>query len=106
MGGERISQFSYTQPRLFGQNIDFNLEEVCFYTLNEGSGSAYAAEMFGDKKKLKVNNLPSNCRLIIQVIMIPKPKYMYFIQRKLPNREGYIYGSIAMPIYDIYRRLK
>jgi len=65
LGCERISQFSYTQPRLFGQNIDFNLEEICFYTLNEGSGGAYAAEMFGDKKKLKVNNLPSNCRLII-----------------------------------------
>ena len=31
---------------------------------------------------------------------------MRLTQRSLPKREGYIYGSVAMPLYDIHRRLK
>ena len=59
-----------------------------------------------DRPRLKLSDLPSNTRLVFQIILIPEPFSILIAQSKLPNREGYIYGSVSMPLYDINRRLK
>lgn len=33
LGGERISQYSYSKPQLFSQNIELNDEEIKFYEI-------------------------------------------------------------------------
>lgn len=59
-----------------------------------------------DKPKLKISNLPSNTRLVLQIILLPETLSMQLTQISLPNREGYIYGSVCMPLFDLNRRLK
>jgi hypothetical protein len=59
-----------------------------------------------DKPKLKISNLPSNTRLVLHIILLPETLAMQLTQISLPNREGYIYGSVCMPLFDLNRRLK
>ena len=35
LGCERISQFSYSRPHIFGQNVQFNDDEIYFYSITE-----------------------------------------------------------------------
>lgn len=53
-----------------------------------------------------MSNLPSNTRLVLQIILLPEPFNAYLANKQLPNRSGYIYGSIAFPVYDLNRRLR
>lgn len=56
---------------------------------------------------MQILNLPSNTRLILTIIMIPQPKLSKIIlNHNLPYREGYIFGSVTMPVFDLNRRLK
>ena len=57
LGCERISHFSYSSPRPFSQNIEFEDEEMHFYQIADSSQS--------DEPRLKLSNLPSNTRLVL-----------------------------------------
>jgi hypothetical protein len=100
LGCERISHFSYSSPQPFSQNIEFEDEELFFYSITD------KAEQSLEKPKLKLSNLPSNTRLVLQLILLPEPFSALLTNGSLPNRSGYIFGSIAMPLYDLNRRLK
>ena len=53
-----------------------------------------------------MQNLPSNTRLVLTVILLPEESNSFLAQRQLPRRSGYIYGSVVMPLFDQNRRLK
>lgn len=55
---------------------------------------------------MKICNLPSNTRLVMQIILLPETISLKITQMSLPDREGYIFGSVAMPLFDLNRRLK
>lgn len=66
LGMTRISQYSYSAPQVFNQNIYFNDEEISFHPLVESKvDNEYFAQIFQDKPKLKISSLPSNTRLVI-----------------------------------------
>lgn len=110
LGKERISEKSYSQPRIWSQNVDFDYDELSFYRRTDRSTQRreYPAEAYApeDKPKLKISNLPSNTRLVLQIILLPETLSMKITQMSLPNREGFIYGSVCMPLFDLNRRLK
>jgi len=40
------------------------------------------------------------------IIILPETYSMGLTQYKLPDRTGYIFGSVAMPLFDLNRRMK
>ena len=67
LGCNQISEQAYTRPQLFGQNVDFDSEELFFYHYQGKS----AEDKVGEEGRIRLRNLPSNTRLCLQIIVIP-----------------------------------
>jgi hypothetical protein len=105
LGCERISQYSYSKPQIFGQSVDFNEDEIFFYAKDEAKCShTIKSQVVSDRPRLMIQNLPSNTRLVLSIILLPASGGISTV--KLPYRQGYIYGSVTMPLFDLNRRLK
>jgi hypothetical protein len=92
---------------IFGQNIEFNNDEIYFYSITDQQLSSQSkAQVFSDKPRLKIENLPSNTRLVLSLILLPETFSTGVTQYSLPKREGFIYGSVTMPLFDLNRRMK
>lgn len=73
LGNIRISEYSYSKPQLFSQNIDFVGEEIYFQKLNEKDTQE-------DFNYMSFRNLPSNTKLSLQIIVIPQPSISLALQ--------------------------
>ena len=56
---------------------------------------------------MSFRNLPSNTKMAMQIIVIPYPSISLALnQSSYPNREGYIYGQVSFPLFDMNHNLK
>lgn len=83
--------------------MEFFDEDLVFYPIFDSPDSYYAAQ-FQQKTALKIKSLPSNTRLVLQLIVLPEKKKL--LETKLPKREGLIFGSVSIPLFDMYRRMR